>query len=246
MTDCDRIDSLVTPYVDGDISPADAGAVRRHLQRCAACSSRVQAEQAVHGLMQTHRDALSCAEASVALRHRCAAIHIAQASVLWQWRTLAAAAGVVLVTGICLYQLTEHSTRVMAATLTADHVKCFRVVNHVLDTEEDASSVQESMAARFDWQAQLPAHPERADLELIGARPCVYPQGLAAHIMYRHHGHPVSLFMLPQGAREEEVVDVMGYRAAVWSVGTRTFVLIAEEPAADVERLISFVHAGTR
>ena len=64
--------------------------------------------------------------------------------------------------------------------------------------------------------------------------------------MYRHHGHPVSLFMLPQGARPDELIDVMGHRAAIWSVGTRTFVLIADEPRAEVERMISFVHAGLR
>jgi anti-sigma factor RsiW len=246
MTDCDRIDSLVTPYVDGDISPADAVVVRRHLERCAACSGRVQAEQAVRGLMRTHRGALCCTAASSSLRNRCAALHVSRASAVWRWRTLAIAASLVLLAGICLYQLTEHSTRVMAATLTADHVKCFRVVNHVLGTQQASSAVEESMASFFGWPVQLPAHPERADLELVGARPCIYPQGLAAHIMYRHHGHPVSLFMLPQGAREDEIIDVMGHRAAVWSVGTRTFVLIADEPRADVERLISFVHAGMR
>jgi hypothetical protein len=64
--------------------------------------------------------------------------------------------------------------------------------------------------------------------------------------MYRHHGHPVSVFMLPQGARGDELIEVMGHRAAIWSVGQRTFVLIADEPRAEVERLTLFVHAGLR
>ncbi len=38
----------------------------------------------------------------------------------------------------------------------------------------------------------------------------------------------------------------MGHEAAVWSVGKRTFVLIAREPRQDVERLASFVQASLR
>jgi hypothetical protein len=33
----------------------------------------------------------------------------------------------------------------------------------------------------------------------------------------------------------------LGYRAATWTVGGRTFVLVASEPAAEVEQLAAFV-----
>jgi len=253
MTDCDRIDSLVTPYVDGDISPANAVVVHQHLQHCRACYGRVQAEQAVEALMRARRQTLAGIAPPAALRARCAALvgsrEPTAGAPLWRahWPSVVLAASLVLaVAGAGLYQLTVHSTRVMAAELTADHVKCFRVINSALGTHHDASMVEGSMASYFAWQMRLPEHPERVDLELVGARPCLYPEGLAAHIMYRHHGHPVSLFMLPQGARSDERIDVMGHRAAIWSVGTRTFVLIADEPRAEVERVISFVQAGLR
>src|SRR5262249_43970218 len=100
MTDCDRIDSLVTPYVDGDISPADAVAVRRHLQRCPACCGRVHAEQAIHALLRTHRGTLSSVEPSSELRRRCAVLHVSPASFAWRWRALAIAAGFVLLAAI--------------------------------------------------------------------------------------------------------------------------------------------------
>jgi hypothetical protein len=64
--------------------------------------------------------------------------------------------------------------------------------------------------------------------------------------MYRHHGVPVSVFMLPASVRPQEVLEVMGHEAAVWSSGQRTFVLIAREPRQDVERLASFVQASLR
>jgi anti-sigma factor RsiW len=88
-----------------------------------------------------------------------------------------------------------------------------------------------------------------AGLELVGARRCLYGKGRAAHLMYRHHGRPLSVFMLPQLARPgkpEERIDVMGHEAAVWSEGGRTFVLVAREPEADMARAVSIVQAALR
>jgi hypothetical protein len=59
----------------------------------------------------------------------------------------------------------------------------------------------------------------------------------------------VSVFMLPQLSRpgkQNETVEVMGHEAAVWSEGGRTFVLVAREPDADVQRVVSAVQASLR
>ena len=37
---------------------------------------------------------------------------------------------------------------------------------------------------------------------------------------------------------------MLGHEAAIWCVGDRTFVLVAREPRADVERMASFVQAS--
>ena len=95
----------------------------------------------------------------------------------------------------------------------------------------------------------------RAGLELVGARPCLYARGKVAHLMYRHHGHPVSVFMIPNMTRPgvpgipgttDEVVDVLGHEATVWSEGGRTFVLVAREPKADVAQAVAFVQAALK
>jgi anti-sigma factor RsiW len=164
------------------------------------------------------------------------------------WATRAApyalAASLVLVVGgAFLYQATEQSARVMAAELAADHVKCF-AMNGVLGTHQASAAVESSMMSGFDWRMHLPSDPSRAGLELVGARPCLYGEGKIAHIMYRHQGRPVSLFMLPETARTQELVEVLGHEAAIWCAGNRTFVLVAREPRQDVERLASFVQAS--
>jgi hypothetical protein len=150
---------------------------------------------------------------------------------------------VMVVGGAFLYQATDRSAQLLAAELTADHVKCF-AMNRALGTHQDVSAVESSMAASFGWSAHLPDRPASAGLELVGARPCLYGEGKIAHIMYRQNGKPVSLFMLPNTSRAQQLVDVLGHEAAIWCVGNRTFVLLSRQPKAEVEQLASFVRAG--
>jgi len=254
MPNCHQIESLVTPYVDDDVSAIDREVVDRHLRECPECLSRIRSELAVHDLLRKRKPVLEAACAPPALRRRCSSLGDSRAPVAgWMasWRprlvpALLTASLVVVVGGAFLYELTERSARVMAMELTADHVKCFQVINNVLGTRHEPGAVESSMSSRFAWEMRLPEHPEQAGLELIGARPCLYAEGLAAHIMYRHNGEPVSVFMLPRKTRGEEQIEVLGHQAAIWSVDNRTFVLIAREPRAEVERMTAFVHGALR
>jgi hypothetical protein len=80
---------------------------------------------------------------------------------------------------------------------------------------------------------------------------------MAAHLMYRHHGQPLSVFMLPQLTRpgqsgneqsgnSVQMLDVMGHESAIWSQGGRTFVLVAREPEPEVARMVAVVQAALR
>jgi hypothetical protein len=156
-----------------------------------------------------------------------------------------AASLLLVVGGAFVYQATNQSVRVLAAELTADHVKCF-AMNRALGTQQQPAAVESSMFSGFNWRMRLPENPARAGLELVGARPCLYGEGKVAHIMYRREGRPVSLFMLPKTSRAQQLVRVLGHEAAIWCVADRTFVLVAREPRAEVERLASFVQASLR
>jgi anti-sigma factor RsiW len=263
MPNCKKLDPFVTPYVDGELDAPDRAELDAHLCVCPPCHSRVAAERIVRELIQSRQPALRKDGAPEALRARCADLtaelkvrprdsrsggppRSSTPSARARLTSLALAASlVVLVGGAFLYELTDRSVRVMAAELTADHVKCFGL-NRVLGTHQDAAAVEGAIGSSFGWHVRLPDRPDRAGLELVGARPCLYGEGRVAHIMYHHNGRPVSVFMLPKTARPDEVVEVMGHEAAIWSLGDRTFVLIAREPRAEVERMASFVQAGLR
>ena len=258
MKDCTQLDPLVTPYVDGELAAADRQAVDQHVRVCPPCQARIVAERAIRNLIRAKKPALNSGRAPAGLRARCRAFDTLAPSrpgvasppgITWRARLtpLALAATLVLIVGgAFLYRLTDRSSRVLAAELTADHLKCFGVINAVLGTHDEPAAVERSMASRFDWRMRLPEQPDREGLRLVGARPCLYGEGRVAHIMYRHHGRPVSVFMLPKTTRPEEIIEVMGHEAAIWSAGDRTFVLIAREPPAEVARMVSFVQAGLR
>jgi len=290
MPNCHQIDPLVTPYIDGELPPADRDIVAEHVRVCAPCHSRVVAEQAVRTLIHARKTAFTAINAPPPLRERCSGLarqesRAADASdgsrgvadprgfgrasanaargvsgpssddarrfsgaTLWRPRLapFALAASLVLVVGgAFVYQVTDKSARVMAAELTADHVKCL-ALNRMLDTHEAPATVEASMFSSFGWLPHLPEEPARAGLELVGARPCLYAEGKIAHIMYRHEGRPVSVFMLPNATRSRELVEVLGHQAAIWCVGNRTFVLIAREPKREVEQMAAFVQASLR
>lgn len=267
MSDCTSIDPLVTPYVDGELSTSDRTRVDEHVRRCAPCYSRIAAEGAVRDLMRARRSGLSMERASESLRSYCngltgrsgdAAGRTGDAVPLTTARTGAAgwlptrwtvgplalaAALVLVVAGAFLSQATHYSSRLLAAELAADHVKCF-TANSILGTHDAPAAVESSMLSAFGWQLHLPKQLDASGYELVGARRCLYGEGKVAHLMYRDEGRPVSIFMLPQSMRAEELVEVLGHEAAIWSSGDRTFVLITRGSRDDVQKMATIVKAA--
>jgi anti-sigma factor RsiW len=260
MPNCQTIDPLVTPFVDGELPDADCRIVEDHLRVCPPCHSRVVAERAVHTILHARAESLR-APAPSPLHARCRelAARAGERSAVpdrsWggfiprrAWTSRAApfalaASLIVIVGGAFVVQATRRSEVILAAELTADHVKCL-AMNRMLGTHQEAAAVESSLFSGFNWSVHLPEHPESEGLELVGSRPCLYGEGKIAHIMYRHEGNPVSLFMLPKTSRAQQLVRVLGHEAAIWCVGNRTFVLLAREPRREVERMASYVKAS--
>jgi anti-sigma factor RsiW len=256
MSDCRAIDPLVTRFVDGDLEADGRAAVTAHLERCPVCRSRVAAEESVRALLRERRTSLAGPCAPQGLRAACAAhvlterrdpVTVQRSAPPAAWRRhlapfAAAAALLLVVGGAFLYQATERSSRLLAAELATDHMKC-QAMNAVLGLAHTPHVVEQSMASGFGWQMRVPA---ARDLELVGSRPCLYARGKIAHIMYRHRGEPVSLYMLPRTEHAETVVGALGYECAIWSEHDRTYVLVAREPRAEIERLAGVMQAALR
>ena len=136
-SDCQSVDPLVTPYVDGELGDADRARLDAHLGRCAPCRARLGAEQSVRAVLRAEHASLCQDRAPLALVARCRADARAPAAPLAgpisaqggvfaavrrrRLAPLAAAATLLLAAGIgIIYQATGSSVQLLAAELTAD------------------------------------------------------------------------------------------------------------------------------
>ena len=209
MPSCASIEPLITPFVDGQLPAVDAQAVETHIRLCAPCRSRVVAERSVSELLRTRRQELCGQQAPSTLRARCRSqcdqARVTPLASRSRWPGGAPAAVAADDGGRRRADRRERrrlsgDRRIDAGhRCRADGRSCEML--HDERRARNARDLRRRAYARwqsgFGWDAHLPEHPEQADLELVGSRPCLYERGKIAHIMYRHHGVPVSVYMLP-------------------------------------------------
>src|ERR1700682_6240389 len=174
MPNCWSIDPLITPYVDGELPAADRQTVEQHMRGCTPCRARIATEQAVRDLVGASRSELTGAGAPLGLRARCTAKggpHVpAPLSRLWSARLtpLALAATLAIVVGgAFLYPLTGSSSRLMAAELTVDHMKCF-LLNAAIGTHDTEAAVRADLGTSFDWRAAVSPRPQPGQRGAVG------------------------------------------------------------------------------
>lgn len=245
--DCQQIEASVTAVADGGATADETARVTRHLASCAPCRDLLAAQTAARAVLRARAAQLSPA-APPGLRVRLAATARAEhvdAFDASRWRSrlsaFAAAAVVVLALGALLLPVvTARSTVVLAAQLALDHLKCF-----VIDGDAHASPVSKAEAEAIierdhGWHASVPASTD--GLTLVAVRHCLYGDGLAAHVLYRAEGQPVSLFILPEVERRAPEVGVFGHDEVVWTQGERTYVLVSPAGGrAGLARIASYL-----
>jgi anti-sigma factor (TIGR02949 family) len=239
MTRCSDIEPLLAPYVDGEADPAGRAAVEAHLDACPPCRDRIGGERAAREVLRECRASLVRA-APETLRRRCASCLPAPPGAR-RWVPLSLAATLVLaVAGVFIYGSFDSGASALATQLAADHVKCFTLPPA---GPADATAIAREWEARQGWRLTVPPSWPTDALELIGVRRCLSSAGRTAHLMYRHHGRPLSLFVAREEARRPRVLEVLGHETIIWSQGDRTFVLVAREERDEVERVAAYVRS---
>jgi len=238
MKRCSDVEPLFTPYVDGQAEPREAAEVDAHLDACPPCRDQVQEERAARALVRERRTSL-CEAAPAALRARCQASLQRRRRGTRQWIPLSLAASVLLaVAGVFIYGSFDRGARAFATQLMLDHVKCFTMEPRA---PADASALAARWERRHGWPLKVP--PTRDSLELLGVRLCLSSEGRTAHVMYRHDGRPLSLYVARDTApgRTSRALEVMGHQTVIWSEGDRTFALVGRESRNEIERIADYV-----
>jgi anti-sigma factor RsiW len=246
MSECRRTAERLTPYTD-DALPLDERAdVDRHLDACPPCRTAAVHEQGGRTLLRECAAQLKAQPLPPGLRSRCEALarrHGTRRAFALSRLLPALAAAVVFLVVLCgvLYVATPHSNTLLAAQLTADHLKCFRIPPASHPVSLDSRQVEEQLEETYGWDIHIPPSSPDEGIQLIGARRCLYADGTIPHVMYRVHGQPVSLYMLEGVQRPPAEVMALGHRSRIWSRGATTYVLVSSASAGDLTRAARYV-----
>jgi anti-sigma factor RsiW len=232
MSDCRQVTSQLTSYVDGQLEPDHRIEVERHLEGCVSCRGEVARERGGQTVLRHHAAHLREEPLPPGLRSRCESLVREQtrAASLPAWRRtlVPTALSVILLvfTASAIFSLaTRQSDAVLAAQLTADHSKCFKLFVAGNPPVMDAHEVEEMLLREYGWKIHVP--PSSDGLQLIGARRCLYADGLIPHVMYRANGQDLSLFVLNGVTRSPAELVTFGHRSQIWTKGNTTFVLVS-------------------
>ena len=264
MSDCTSHRSARHAVCRRRLAAAERLRVDDHVRRCPPCHSRVDAERAVRDAACASGAAnIASDAASPALRARCAALRgPARPPALRIWRcrraellqaplrAARARRDAVILVGGAFVRISGH--RELDARPGR---RAHRRPREVLRRHERRCSARTSERGgrragdgrRFDWQhaparsggRRASSSSARVRASTAKARSRTSCTGIT--------GKPVSLFMLPQRtARADETRRSDRPPGRVWSQDGRTFVLVAREPRAEVERMASLVQTALR
>jgi anti-sigma factor RsiW len=249
MSSCRDIELLITASVDEAATADERAAVDAHLRQCAGCRQRAARETAVRRMLGERADVLHVS-APAGLRAKCQppprraawfGRHLGALRPLPAWATVA----VIALVFVSVFALVNRGSTALAAELALDHVKCFTLFERA-SGPGDAAVIAGRMKAAYGWDVAVPASSRALHLQLVGGRRCFSTDGRVAHILYRHAGRPLSLFIVPSTSRGAEQVAVMGHEAVIWSRGGSTYVVLARERRDDLARVAAYVRSVIR
>jgi anti-sigma factor (TIGR02949 family) len=249
MVSCEDTDRLVTAYLDAEVSSEQRRGIEEHLAACPPCARRARVEGTARRVLMVRAESLSV-RAPAGLRERCTALAPGPARSRWRavpaWRRMSlatASLAVLVLAGALVYGVAAHSATLLAAELTLDHMKCFALFEP-RGAHADPAAVAGQLEKDYGWHLAVPGSLPSERLTLLGARRCFSTDGSVAHVLYRHDGHPVSLFMMPRTTRDPARVAMGGRVTQIWSRGDVTYVLLGDESDRDMPAVATYFQSA--
>jgi anti-sigma factor RsiW len=257
MSDCRNLEPMLAPYVDGVAEPQARATVESHLEQCPECRDHVASERVVREVLVARRQALrGCA--SDHLRRRCeaqrtlAAPPDAPVGSGFFRRTLvplSIAASLLVVAGAVLFFTLNRGVEVLAAQLAVDHIKCHQLYSGQAATP-DPLLISKAWQNERGWALEIPPSAAAYDLQLLEVRRCGTTEGLNAHILYKWHGNPLSLYVMNRESKrassEAQFVTKAGQDAVIWTDGGRTYAVVGEASPRELNKIVDYVKLTAR
>jgi hypothetical protein len=149
-----------------------------------------------------------------------------------------AASLLLAVAGALVFSAVE-PVEALAASLAADHIKCFKLQD--MDATADAADLARQWQQAEGWR--LPVPPARLDegICLVGMRHCYSTEGRMAHLLYTANGRPLSVFVWKDAGAGTHAVEILGQRGVIWSDTQHRFAVVGDVDDAVLSRMVDYV-----
>jgi anti-sigma factor (TIGR02949 family) len=262
MKNCQDLEPLLTPYVDGEATADQRAAIEAHLATCPSCRDCADAEAHARDMVKACRDQL-VTPAPARLHQKCAQLAREEAAAAaasapaigvsapsspraserlappvwrrWAPVSLLATAALVVV-GVFAYSALSSRGTALAAQLARDHIRCTGIVGD--RAPADPVAQREGWVKRLGWSVDIPTFSSGDELQFVQLRRCAHDKNVTmAHILYRRHGRLLSLFVMPEHEPDRSELTVAGERTVIWSQGGRTYAVVGATSSAELQEL---------
>jgi anti-sigma factor RsiW len=224
-----QIDALI----DGELTPAGAAALQRHLEGCADCTLRVEARRRLVALLSTE------AERPLAddrLRQRLLA-NLPRARRRSSW-WLAAPTAVALAASLMLYIAIPARGQLGVEAMMSAHLRSL-APGHLTDVESsDRHTVKPWFNGRLPFSPPVPDLADR-QFPLVGGRLDYIGAQSAACLVYRHQLHVINLCLWPRDGTAPTMpksAEENGYRLLSWQQDKLAVAVISDLNRAELEQ----------
>jgi mycothiol system anti-sigma-R factor len=242
---CDLSSTLLHAYLDGELDAVRAAEFERHLEDCRECTATLGAAESMRSTLQR---AQLYETAPSALRKKIRSelrISVAgsSGSPVAAWRWLAAAAAVLLVTGVAWFAVPYfHSTgpeSVTSAEVIDAHIRSLQA-GHLTDV---ASTDQHTVKPWFDGKLDFipPVHDFMDEgFPLLGGRLDVLGERNVAALVYGRRKHFINVFVWPTKEADTPIHPPgsrQGYQWVHWRHQGMEFCAVSDVSAQDLHEL---------
>jgi len=244
---CDFSTTLLHAYLDGELDAMRASEFERHLETCRDCTATLGAAESLRSSLQ-RAQLYEAAPAGLRKKIR-SELKIsatgASSSPVAAWRWLAAAAAILLVTGVAWFALPHFGSTgtgpgsVTAAEVIDAHIRSLQA-GHLTDV---ASTDQHTVKPWFDGKLDfIPPVRDFMDegFPLIGGRLDVLGEHNVAALVYGRRKHFINVFVWPTKDPDTPIHPPgsrQGYQWVHWRHKGMEFCAVSDVSAQDLHEL---------
>lgn len=237
---------LIQLYADGELDVSNVLAVEQHLQTCNQCRS---AEQHIRALRTALRSDAVAFRAPRGLRRNIRAVirrETRRESFSWSLPWISAAAAcVLLLTGLFFFQSTRSSRSAIVDQVIANHVRSL-LATHLVDVpSSDQHTVKPWFNGKIDFAPEV--HDFAAEgFPLAGGRLDYLDGKTVAALVYHRDRHAINLLLSPTTNRDAEgfTFTRRGYNLINWTRNGIDYWAVSDLNAEELGRFSTLVRAA--